>query len=300
MTEPVIETVELNKTYETTVALQALTLAVPRGSIYGFLGRNGAGKTTAIKILLGMVHPSKGLARVFGLPAGESKASVEIRQRTGFVSESKDLYDYMTVEEIIRFTRTFYPRWRSDLEKRYLRLFELPENRKIKTLSRGMRAKVALVLALSRGAELLILDEPTSGLDPAVAEQVLQALISHVANQEMTIFFSSHHIAEVDQIADNVTIIDKGSAVVTGALDELRKNYRRIQLFFDSEPPKHDFQTPGIRRLHLEGRVITILTSAGTERVLEEARSLGPTAVDVVPVTLKEIFLEAVQPEDKQ
>ena len=204
-------------------AVRGLHLQVPRGSICGFLGRNGAGKTTTIKILLGMVRASGGDARVFGLPADGRDSSVEIRRRTGFVGEEKDLYDYMTVAEIVRFTASFYPHWRADLEQRYRKAFELPADRKVKVLSKGMRTKLALLLALCRGAELLILDEPTSGLDPAMTEEVLQALVSHVAAEEMTVFFSSHQIAEVDQIADRVAIIDRGAAVVAGALDDLRE-----------------------------------------------------------------------------
>src|SRR6202007_2461506 len=114
-----------------------------------------------------------------------------------------------------------------------LRTFELPPDRKVKALSRGMRTKLALLLALCRGAELLILDEPTSGLDPAMTEEVLQALVTHVASEAMAFFFSSHQNAEVDQIADHIAIIDRGRAVVAGALDDLRENFRRIQLVFD-------------------------------------------------------------------
>jgi ABC-2 type transport system ATP-binding protein len=168
------------------------------------------------------------------MPAG----SAEVRRRTGFVSEEKDLYDFMTVAEMIRFTAPFFPRWRADLEQRYLRKFELPADRKVKALSRGTRTKLALLLALCRGAELLILDEPTSGLDPAMAEEVLQALVAHVASEEMTVFFSSHQIAEVDQIADHVAIIDRGKTAVTGALDDLRERYQRVQLVFDGDAPQ--------------------------------------------------------------
>jgi ABC-2 type transport system ATP-binding protein len=164
----VVEAVELRKTYDGVEAVRGLNLAVPAGSIFGFLGRNGAGKTTTIKVMLGMARPTGGGVSVFGLPADSADASVEIRRRTGFVSEDKDLYDYMNVDEMIRLTSAFYPRWRADLAQRYRRVFELPPNRKVKTLSRGMRTKLALLLALCRGAELLILDEPTSGLDPAV------------------------------------------------------------------------------------------------------------------------------------
>jgi ABC-2 type transport system ATP-binding protein len=294
----VIEAADLRKQYDGVEALRGLSLQVPAGSIYGFLGRNGAGKTTTIKILLGMARPTSGHARVFGLAADAPDASVDIRRRTGFVSDDKDLYDYMTVEEMIRFTAAFFPRWRADLEQRYVRKFELPLDRRVKTLSRGTRTKLVLLLALSRGAELLILDEPTSGLDPAITEEVLQALVSHVAGEEMTVFFSSHQIAEVDQIADHVVIIDRGRAMVTGALDDLRENFRRIELVFDGDAPELTFRAPGIERVQRKGRVLTVLSSAGAERVVDEARASNPVSVDVVPVTLKEIFLETVAAED--
>jgi ABC-2 type transport system ATP-binding protein len=294
----VIQTVDLRKTYDGVEALRGLSLEVPRGSIYGFLGRNGAGKTTTIKVLLGMARPTAGEARVFGLAAGAPEPSVEIRQRTGFVSDDKELYNYLTVAEMIRFTAAFFPRWRADLEQRYLRAFELPAGRRVKDLSRGMRTKLALLLALSRGAELLILDEPTSGLDPAMTEEVLQALVTHVGREEMTVFFSSHQIAEVDQIADRVAIIDRGRAVVTGAVDDLRDRYRRIQLVFDGDAPDHAFRAPGIVSLRRKGRVLTVLSSAGSEQIAAEARVLNPVSVDVAPVTLKEIFLETVIEEE--
>jgi len=297
----VIETSGLRKHYGPggqIEALRGLDLHVPPGSIHGFLGRNGAGKTTAIKVLLGMARPTSGEARVFGLAAHVQDASVEIRRRTGFVSDDKDLYDYMTVAEMIRFTSPFFPRWRRDLEERYLRKFELPLDRKVKALSRGMRTKLALLLALCRGAELLILDEPTSGLDPAMTEEVLQALVAHVAGEEMTVFFSSHQIAEVEQIADRVTIIDRGRAVVTGALDDLKESFRRVQLVFEGDAPDATFRTPGVARVRRKGRVLSVLSSAGAEALVDEARRLNPLSVDVAPVTLKEIFLETVTVEE--
>jgi ABC-2 type transport system ATP-binding protein len=293
----VIETSDLHKQYNGVEALRGLTLGVPAGSIYGFLGRNGAGKTTTIKVLLGMAHATSGNARILGLPAQSPGASVEARRRIGFVSDEKDLYDYMTAGEMIRFTAAFFPRWRADLEQRYLRSFELPVDRKVKALSRGTRTKLALLLALCRGAELLILDEPTSGLDPAVTEEVLQALVGHVASEEMTVFFSSHQITEIDQIADHVAIVDRGRVALSGALDDLREQYRRVQFVFDGDAPPATFTAPGAGRVQRKGRVLTVLSSAGSDPIVAEARALNPVSVDVAPVTLKEIFLETVAGE---
>jgi ABC-2 type transport system ATP-binding protein len=157
-----IEAIDLRKRYHGIEAVRGLDLRVPPGSICGFLGRNGAGKTTTIKLLLGMAHPTSGEARVVGLDAANPRDSLAIRRRTGFVAEEKDLYGYMDVADIVRFTAAFYPGWRHDLERKYLRSFDLPVDRQVKALSKGMRAKLALLLALCRGAELLILDEPRS------------------------------------------------------------------------------------------------------------------------------------------
>jgi ABC-2 type transport system ATP-binding protein len=300
----VIETAGLWKRYEDVDALRGLDLRVPQGSIFGFLGRNGAGKTTTIKVLLGMARPTQGEARVFGLSPFEPQSGVDIRGRVAFVSDEKDLYDYMTVAEMIAFTRSFYPRWRNDLEQQYLRKFDLTAGRAIKGLSRGTRTKVALLLALCRGAELLMLDEPTSGLDPAVAEDVLQALVGHVAGEASTVFFSSHQLSEVEQIADHIAIVDRGQTVVSGPLDELRAQYQRIQLVFEGEAPDIRVHAPGTHRVRRQGRVLTVLAGppkggpAQGNAVVEELRGYRPVSIDVTPVTLKDIFLETVKTED--
>jgi ABC-2 type transport system ATP-binding protein len=290
-----IDISDLRKRYSGGVdALRGLTLRVPAGSIFGFLGKNGAGKTTTIKVLLGMTHPTSGEARVFGLPAADASASVSIRQRTGFVSEDKDLYEAMTVHDIIRFTAGFYPKWRADLETRYLRSFDLPVGQKVKTLSRGMRTKLALLLALCRSADLLVLDEPMAGLDPAISEEVLQSLVRHVADEGATVFLSSHQLADIDQIADHVAIIDRGYAVVCGSLDDIRDRYRRIQIVFDSDAPALSFRTPGAIRTRRDGRTLTVFASDAAEAIAAEARRFHPVSVDITPLTLKEIFLESV------
>ena len=289
-----IETVDLHKTYGGVEALRGLNLDVPAGTIFGFLGQNGAGKTTAIKILLGMARPTGGSARVFGLDAAAQPSSVAIRARTGFVSEDKDLLGHFSVDQTIRFTSTFFPRWRRDQERHFRTRFALPGDRRVKDLSRGMRAKLALLLALCRGADLLVLDEPTSGLDPAAAEEVLHALVAAVGAGETTVFFSSHQIAEVDQIADRIAIVDRGRVAVSGGLDDLRASYRRIQLVFDGAAPEPAFRSPGLVRVVRNHRVLSVVVSGGAEELIDEARSLRPVAIDSEPLTLKEVFLETV------
>jgi ABC-type multidrug transport system ATPase subunit len=293
-----IETIDLRKRYGTVEALRGLDLQIPAGSICGFLGRNGAGKTTTLKLLLGMAAPTSGRARVFGLRCEDEAASVAIRRRTAFVSEDKGLYGSMTVAEMVRFTAGFFPAWRRDLEEQYLRTFALPPEARVKRLSRGARTQLALLVALCRGADLLLLDEPTSGLDPASIERVLQALVAQAAREGTTVFFSSHQIAEVEQIADRIAIIDKGRTVLAGALDDIREGYRRVQLVFDGEAPAPAFRASDVQGVRRDGRVLTVLSSGGVERVLSDARALHPVSIDVFPVTLKEIFLESIAAED--
>ena len=296
--ELIIQTVDIRKRYGNVEALAGVDLKIPRGAVCGLLGRNGAGKTTTIKVLLGMVRPTSGVASVFGLPATDAKASLEIRKRAAFVSEDKDLYAGVTVGELIRFTAAFYPQWRADRASEYLAAFELRVGATTRELSRGMRTKLALLLALSTGAELLILDEPMSGLDPAAIEQVLQIIVKQAGRDGTTVLFSSHQLADVEQIADRIAIVDRGRVVVDGALDDLRAAYRRIQVVFDGAAPDAKFESRGVVRVRREGRVLSVLCRAAEADVVAEARALNPTNVDVLPVTLKEVFLETVGAEN--
>jgi ABC-2 type transport system ATP-binding protein len=295
MTEFIIETDQLAKSFKGQPALRGLDLRVPMGSIFGFLGRNGAGKTTTIKTLMGLLHCDGGSARVFGIPVADADRSIEIRRRIGFVTEDKEMYPYMTVEQIVAFTRPFFPKWRDDLAQRYLKMFELPAKRKIPDLSKGMRSKLMLVLAISRGADLLILDEPTDGLDPAAIEDVLRELVAIAAQEGTTMFFSSHQLSEVELIADHIGIIDRGKMVVAGSLDDMKAQYQRIQIVFTDSANIPARWAEGAEHVRQEGRVVSILVSRNVERIMDQARSLPGTAVERFPVTLKEIFLENVR-----
>jgi ABC-2 type transport system ATP-binding protein len=295
MTDFVIETSQLCKSYKDKQALRGLDLRVPAGSIFGFLGRNGAGKTTTIKTLMGLLRADSGSALVFGSPVADADHSVEIRRRIGFVTEDKELYPYMTVEEIIRFTRPLFPKWRHDLERHYLEIFELPLKGKIPDLSKGMRSKLMLLLAFSRGADLLILDEPTDGLDPAAIEDVLRELVTMAATSGTTMFFSSHHLAEVDLIADHIGIIDRGRMIVSGSLDDIKSRYRRIRVVLENHDELALRWEDGVESVYQEGRVVSLLASRNVDGILEQAQSIPGAVVERYPVTLKEIFLEHVR-----
>jgi ABC-2 type transport system ATP-binding protein len=295
MTDHIIETNQLTKSFNGTSALRGLNLRVPKGSIFGFLGRNGAGKTTTIKTLMGLLRSDSGTAQVFGIQVTDADRSIEVRRRIGFVTEDKELYPYMTVEQIIRFTRPLFPKWRDDLEKRYLQMFELPPKRKIPDLSKGMRSKLMLLLAISRGAELLILDEPTDGLDPAATEDVLRELVEITASEGTTMFFSSHQLAEVEFIADHIGIIDQGKMIASGSLDEMKAQYQRLQIVFADSVRMPEYWVEGVENVRHSGRVVSILASHNVDAIVEQAQSLPGATVESFPVTLKEIFLEHVR-----
>lgn len=244
---------------------------------------------------MGLLRADGGLAQVFGIPVNAADRSIQIRSRIGFVTEDKELYPYMTVGEIIRFTRSFFPKWRDDLAGRYLKLFDLPPKKKIPDLSKGMRSKLFLLLAIAHDAELLILDEPTDGLDPAATEDVLRELMAIAASSGTTMFFSSHQLAEVELIADHIGITDCGRMIVSGSLDDMKAHYQRLQVVFTNSVQLPARWADGVESVRQEGRVVSILASRNVDAIMEQARSVPGTQVERFPVTLKEIFLEHVR-----
>jgi ABC-2 type transport system ATP-binding protein len=289
-----IETHDLCKKYGNLEAVRDLNLSVGRHRITGFLGPNGAGKSTTIKCLLGMMRLSSGDATVLGRCIGDRAGSREIRQRVAYVAENKPLYGYMTVEQMLRFTSAFYPDWRPRVATKLLTEYGLPTNRKIKRLSKGMRTKLALLLAFARQPELLILDEPTEGLDPVGVEQFLQMVVASAADG-ITVFFSSHQISEVERIADHVCILDKGCLKVDSSLDSLRESFRRIDLVFPDFRSESDLQISGVQRIQTSGRQMSVFAAKNSDLVIERAKHLNATSIEVVPIGLREIFLETVR-----
>jgi ABC-2 type transport system ATP-binding protein len=296
--ERVIHTTELTKDYGSFRAVDRLNCRVRAERITGFLGRNGAGKSSTIKMLLGMIRPTSGSGTVLGYHIDDPKQSIEIRRRIAYVGEDKGLYGYMTVAELIRFTRSFYRDWQTDTERRLLAEYRLPPGRTVKALSKGMRTKLALLLALSRRPALLILDEPTEGLDPVSIEELLQTLVAAPANGT-TVFFSSHQLSEVERIADDILLIDRGVAVLDMSLEQIRENYRRIAFGFSTAAPQLE-PILGVEKIRSDGRQITILASSNADAIAQLGRDRGAVDINVSPVNLREIFLETVQERNRQ
>jgi ABC-2 type transport system ATP-binding protein len=291
MTISAIKTINLSKSYGEVQAVQSLNLSVKPHQITAFLGLNGAGKSTTIKMLLGMIRPNGGTAKVLGRSIDDSREVVSVREKIAFVSENKQLYDYMTVEQIIRFTRPFYADWDLGIEKKLLAMYELPLHRRIKSLSKGMRTKTALLLAFARRPELLILDEPSEGLDPIGIEQMLERLVWQ-SGEGTTVFFSSHQIAEVERIADNVCMLHRGSLVLDASMDDLRESYRQIDVVFPDVRDKADLQLRDMESVRCDGRQMSIRVRENADAVVARLSELKAVSIEVLPVGLREIFLD--------
>ncbi len=291
---PVIITRDLTKSYGAVAAVHNLNLCVQANSITAFLGQNGAGKSTTIKMLLGMIRPSRGDGTVLGKRIADAEENRQLRHKVAYVAEDKPLYGYMTVQQTLRFASSFYSDWRADVERKLLHEYKLPLQQKIKALSKGMRTKLALLLAFARRPELLILDEPSEGLDPVGIEYLLQTLVAQAA-EGVTVFFSSHQIAEVERIADHVCILDNGRLLLNASLDQLRQSYRRIDLAFAFAPSAHDFRITGVEKIRTNERQMSIFASSNADAVIERAHDLNAVSVEVAPVGLRDIFLETVK-----
>ena len=239
--DPIIQLDKLTKRFGAQIALREVSFEVPRGVVFALLGENGAGKTTAIRILLGLLEATSGKAHALGL--NSTTDGLQIRRRVGYVAERPTLYEWMTVSEIGWFTAGFYG---NGFLQRYSTLasqFGLQEGRKLKALSKGMRAKVSLALALANDPELLVLDEPTSGLDTLVRREFLESMVDRAALGK-TVFLSSHQINEVERVADVVAILREGRLMLVERLDSLKAETRQLTLTLEdgaAEPP----QLPG-------------------------------------------------------
>jgi ABC-2 type transport system ATP-binding protein len=290
----VIQTDRLRKSYGKIEAVKELDLSIRSHSITAFLGLNGAGKSTTIKMLLGMIRPSSGDGTILGHRISDPVESVRTRTKIAYVSENKRLYDYMTVEQMIRFTSAFYADWRPHEEQKLLRQYKLPLDRKVKTLSKGMRTKLGLLMAFARQPELLILDEPSEGLDPVGIEELLEILVAR-CSEGTTVFFSSHQIDEVERIADQICVLHAGQLVLDSSLDDLRQSYRRIDLTFPSIPSELNFRIMGVEDCQTRGHQMSLLASGNAEAVVARAQDFHATSIEVTPVGLRDIFLEKVK-----
>jgi len=281
-----IATRGLVKRYGSVDAVNGLNLSVPKGAVYALVGRNGSGKTTTIRMLLDLARPDAGTAHVLGMDAHADR--VKVLQRVGYVSDRPLLGSY-TGEQLVRFNRGFYPRWSDELVARYVRVFDIPMKQKFRNLSRGNQTKMWLLLALGQQPEVLVLDEPTAGLDPVVTDQLLRVLVEDVASEGRTVFLSSHHLAEVERIADWVGMIDKGKLLLEAPMEELRAKFRRIQVAGVAE-----MAPAAAMRVRRSGGSTEYVVRDGAEEFVDALEREGATVLQSSPMNLSEIFLECL------
>jgi ABC-2 type transport system ATP-binding protein len=293
MTELAIETRDLVKRYGSIAAVDGLSLSVPRGAVYALVGRNGSGKTTTIRMLLDLSLPDAGTSRVLGMDCHAER--VKVLDRVGYVSD-RPLLGGWTGEQLVRFNRGFYPRWSDELVARYVRVFDIPMKQRFRNLSRGNQTKMWLMLALAQQPDVLVLDEPTAGLDPVVTDQLLRVLVEDVAAEGRTVFMSSHHLSEIERIADWVGMIDKGKLLLEAPMEELRARFRRIQVAGVAEMA----MPVAAMRVRRSGASTEYVVRDGAEEFVDVLERGGATVIQSSPMNLSEIFLECLGSDGKE
>jgi ABC-2 type transport system ATP-binding protein len=284
MNDPAIDLQAVHKSFRSTDVLRGVTMQVARGKTFAFLGRNAAGKTTLIRMLLGLLKRDDGAIRVLGIDP--QRDPLELRRRVGYLAEDQTMYGWMRVDEIVRFVAPFYPTWDHDLAQRYLRDFELPLRTRIKHLSKGQNVRLGLVLALAHRPELVILDDPALGLDPIMRKQFNRDLITHLQCDGRTVFYSSHLLYEVEPVADEVAILHEGRIVRQADTEMLRRDVKQIILSRDAlSVVRHDLAILDERS---DGERMAIVVEKA-ERVLQ---IVGREGIEhrIVDLNLDEIF----------
>lgn len=295
MSEAAIFTEGLSKSFGAQAAVSELNLQIQPGAVYGFLGRNGAGKTTTMRMLLGLMRPTKGSARVLGLDPTKEPELMRILECVAFVPQRKQLYGWATPSELVSMNKAYFPRWSDDAAAQLAQRLEIPMKIAFKKLSIGNQSKVALLLALAQGAEVLMLDEPTAGLDPVMVDEILRTLIEDHVSQGRTIFMSSHHLGEVEHICDWVGILEEGRLLLESRLEEIRQEFRLVIVSGEGLPvvPSTD-----VVSATTDGRFLRYVVVREAERFAAELRGQGATVLEISPLGLRELFLHLVRKED--
>jgi ABC-2 type transport system ATP-binding protein len=287
---PVIQSQKLSRSYGRTDALKGLDFTIPENAIYALVGPNGAGKTTIIKLLMNILRPTTGSAQVLG----HSVANItgEVFTHIGYVSENQELPEWMTVHYFLDYLRPFYPTWDSALEQHLLRQFDLPLDRKIKHLSRGMKMKLALASVLAYRPALIVLDEPFSGLDPLVRDELIEGLLERAP--ESTILLSSHDLAEIESFATHVGYLDRGRLLFSEEMTTLTDRFREIEVTLNQPEPLPANVPATWLQPQAVGTVIRFThTEAADGAAATELAQIFPNARDITltPMTLRSIFL---------
>jgi len=290
MTEPAIQVNNLTCRFGKTVAVDQLSLEVPTGKIYGFLGENGAGKTTTIRTLMGLLRPTSGSVRVLGQdPLG---GNAPLLQRIGYVSDDRAMYRWMKVKEVLRFNAGLYEHWDKAHAKELLGEFELEPSKRVRHLSRGQLAKLALLCALAPQPDVLILDEASSGLDAIVRRTILEKLIDVASSRKTTIFISSHLVEEIDRVAELVAILCRGRLIVEGNKDSVRASLKRVIFPASASAPDRGPDMHGVFSARQVGKEWQLVVRDLDEKKLTELKNKMGTVPHTIEMSLEDVFAE--------
>ena len=290
---PVIEIDNVTRRFGALRAVDQLSLSIAPGEVFGFIGPNGAGKSTTIRMLMGLLRPTAGSVRVLGrCPLA---AELALRQRVGYVPELHYVHRWMRVREAIRFCKALYPSWNDALCAELVDLFELPPARKVRQLSKGMLAKLALLLAVAHEPEVLILDEPTSGLDPLVREEFLEGVLHTICAEQRTVLFSSHTLSDVQRLADTVGIIVGGQLLAHGPTEELIRGTKRLRVVLaDGCAP--EAAPAGTIWQRVERREWQLTVGGFTPEAVQFIEEHYPVhSVEVIDLALEDVFKDMVK-----
>ncbi|MBN1805665.1 MAG: ABC transporter ATP-binding protein [Sedimentisphaerales bacterium] len=299
MSEIVLETQGLTKYYGDSPAVNHLNLKIPRGCICGFVGRNGAGKTTAIKLMLGLLRPTAGSSRL--LDCDSSQLTPEIRQRIGYVTEGHRLFRWMSIAGLEKFQRAFFPeQWDGKFFADMIEYFELPKKKKIKHLSNGQRAQVSLALALAPNPELLIMDDPTLGLDAAIRRQFLEGMIELIMREGRTVLFSSHILGDVERVSDRIVVIDKGVLRADCTLEQFQQAIKKVILNFTDSVPD-EVNIDGLLNCKRAKKQLELtLVGIDDEKIDEWVRLYGAENHSILKMNLEDQFIEFTTPPNRR
>jgi len=289
--ESIISVSELTRRFGATTALDAVSLSLPRGAVYGLVGANGAGKTTLIRHILGLLRAQGGSVRVFGLdPVADP---VGVLSRIGYLSEENDLPGWMRVDELVRYSRAFYPAWDDAYADELRQAFALDPAARIQSLSRGQKARAGLLVALAHRPELLLLDEPSSGLDPVVRRDILEAIIRTIAHEGRTVLFSSHLLEEVERVADHVTMVSHGRIALSAPLDAIKESHRHVTVRLAQARPELP-SVAGVLRWDGGGEQWTAVCRGDPGELQAVVAGWGARIVASRVASLEEIFVAHV------
>jgi len=293
MDENVIKIENLVKYFDGRCVLDGIDLNVPRGCIYGLLGRNGAGKTTIIRILLGLEPLTRG--RTFLLDAESTRLSAKVRGRIGCVAEGHNLIQSYKVSRLIKLCKDLSRQWNGELFDQLMETFRLPTDRRVRQLSIGMRAQLNLALAMAIDPELLILDDPTLGLDTVARRQFLELAIEVIQKQGRTILFCSHILGDVERIADRIGILSAGKLVVDCPLEQLKERVKKLRVIFPESAPADLCMTEIINQ-QTDGREMVVTVANWSRQKQAVLDAFKPSSCTEVPMSLEDIFIECTRP----